>query len=295
MNSLLALVFLDASNCLIPALSGYLIASHWIWSWGRMYFDALTVRCSHYFISYLSQGVLVLGHYNQALRGNGSAPSAKLATPLNNAGIYSSHLFGLKVTQVLEIELPRSLQVVVRNWNLPMHYWLKEYIFRKIQATYGCYFVSLLFTYLVSALLHGFHSKVHLVLLSLAAFTYVESVLRSALARVYNICIVASCNAKKCSYALCTTKWRRQRTNLKSKTSNLGRIWLVYLINGLFGLLTVINLAYLGVMMMNDDEESLVESNNSLSTISKSFWRWHQERYMGHCLHIFMYIFYLLI
>jgi porcupine-like protein len=68
-------------------------------SWLLATRDALSVRFSHYFISYSSETTSLLSgfpmdHYNQ-------------------------------VTTPSKIELPRSLVEVVVHWNMPMHRWLK--------------------------------------------------------------------------------------------------------------------------------------------------------------------------
>lgn len=292
MNSFTAIIFLIASNCVIPEFISHFWSSYWFCSWCHMYLDALAVRCSHYFISYLSQAILVLGNHEEDLISKNSSTRATNVLK-SNAGISSSYIFGLKVTQILEIEFPRSLHVVVRKWNLPMHHWLKEYVFRNIQATYQSYFVSLLFTYVVSALLHGFHSNIHLVLISLAMFTYVECTLRSALARIYNICITASCYVRKCPFSLCLDKWKRQRLQLE--TISFGNIIVVYLINGCFAVLTTINLTYLGSMMSGNDESEPLSNGEGVLGKYKCIWRWHTQAYLGHCIHIIMYLFYKLI
>uniref|UniRef100_A0A1A9UHR3 Protein-serine O-palmitoleoyltransferase porcupine n=1 Tax=Glossina austeni TaxID=7395 RepID=A0A1A9UHR3_GLOAU len=247
-NVTLAVVFLNLSNCFIPWLRSDDLL------WLRIYLDALAVRCSHYFISFLSQATVVVG----------GVPSQK-----------PDYVLGYKITQPLNIEFPRSLHSLVRCWNIPMHQWLKKYMFRKLQITYGSYFVSLLFTYVISALLHGFHAKVHLVLLSLAGFTYIENSLRSTLAHVYDSCLeVNDCN-RSCTYTHCPRRRKWSSDTL-----------LVRFINFMFSNLAILNLAYLGVMM----------SDNSMSDESHQYedlWKWQRLNYIGHFINLIMYIFYL--
>ena len=43
-------------------------------------------------------------------------------------------LWHYTVTQPHNIEVPRSLVEVVVSWNLPMHRWLKQYVFKQVAA-----------------------------------------------------------------------------------------------------------------------------------------------------------------
>ena len=46
-------------------------------------------------------------------------------------------LWQVQVTQPHNIEIPRSLVEVVVSWNLPMHSWLKKYVFRQSKKLFG--------------------------------------------------------------------------------------------------------------------------------------------------------------
>lgn len=78
-----------------------------ICSWGAAYKGALSFRCSHYFICFLS-------HCTMLMAGLGATRSQK-----------QSQMLGYSITKPWLIELPRSLVDVVVYWNLSMHYWLK--------------------------------------------------------------------------------------------------------------------------------------------------------------------------
>jgi porcupine-like protein len=43
----------------------------------------------------------------------------------------------LPVTQPHNIEVPRSLVEVVVSWNMPMHAWLKKYVFKETRKSLG--------------------------------------------------------------------------------------------------------------------------------------------------------------
>jgi len=69
-------------------------------SWLLAARDALSVRFSHYFVSYSSEVTILL------------------------SGLHMD-LF-TQVTTLTKIEMPRSLVEVVVHWNMPMHRWLKN-------------------------------------------------------------------------------------------------------------------------------------------------------------------------
>ncbi|XP_012252369.2 protein-serine O-palmitoleoyltransferase porcupine [Athalia rosae] len=203
---LLALFFLSVSNCW----------AEWIfadskWKWFEAYGDALSFRCSHYFISYTSGSLAVLGGFSS------------LAST---------------VTKPWSIELPRSLVQVVIHWNIPMHTWLKIYVFRRSHVRFGK-FGAVLLTYAASSLLHGLNFPLAAVLLSLGFYTYVEYQLRFLLAYVFDACIAA----KNCADYKCIHK----------RTSS--NCWWVSVINFIFSGLTVFHLAYLGLMFDTSEQQ----------------------------------------
>lgn len=104
LNTIIAITFLLCSNCFV-----YAVIPDNTWRWFVAYRDALGFRCSHYFVSYLSQAAMVAA-------GFAAVPTIQT----------SSKLFGYDVTKPLKIELPRSLVQVVIGWNIPMHNWLKQ-------------------------------------------------------------------------------------------------------------------------------------------------------------------------
>lgn len=131
LNGSIAICFLLASNCYIdayvPTLHFEWVCNWWnqmcrslilMWlfvnfvstiftSWGAAYKGALSFRCSHYFVCFLS-------HCTMLLSGLGSIRNQK-----------HSRVLGYTITKPWAIELPRSLVDVVVYWNLSMHYWLK--------------------------------------------------------------------------------------------------------------------------------------------------------------------------
>ncbi|XP_047349462.1 uncharacterized protein LOC124949030 isoform X2 [Vespa velutina] len=132
-------LFLSMSNCWIQW-----IFSDNSWKWLIAYKDALSFRTSHYFISYMASAILFLGGYPYSL---------------------------ISIVKPLEIELPRSLVQVVVYWNIPMHFWLKKYIFRPSLKYLGK-FGAVTITYLTSSLLHGLNFQLGAVLLSLGLYTF---------------------------------------------------------------------------------------------------------------------------
>ncbi|XP_054711221.1 protein-serine O-palmitoleoyltransferase porcupine-like [Uloborus diversus] len=76
------------------------------------------------------------------------------------------------VVSALDIEIPRSLVEVVIWWNVPMHFWLKTYVFKTAKPLGD--FAAVLLTYVASSLLHGLNFQLAAVLLSLGFYTYIE-------------------------------------------------------------------------------------------------------------------------
>lgn len=76
--------------------------------WTVAYQEALAFRSSSYFISYLSQAVLLTAGFGHDSKTNKKLPSDNCA-----------------VSKPTLIEFPRSLVQVVIYWNMPMHLWLK--------------------------------------------------------------------------------------------------------------------------------------------------------------------------
>ncbi|KAL6266459.1 hypothetical protein P5V15_003307 [Pogonomyrmex californicus] len=236
----LSFVFLSISNCW----------TQWIfvdnsWKWLIAFRDALSFRTSHYFVSYIASTLLVLGGF-----------------PLSSSAI----------VKPLFIEFPRSLVQVVIYWNIPMHYWLKTYIFRPSIKNLGK-FGAVTVTYLISSLLHGLNFQLAAILLSLGFYTYVEFQLRAMLADIFDACIAS----KQCVKQRCTHKY------------NSFNCWWVFMTNLMFSGLAMFHLAYLGLMF---DTSDLQETGYSYRhTITK----WSELGFASHWVALATYCIYLLI
>ncbi|XP_014604023.1 PREDICTED: protein-serine O-palmitoleoyltransferase porcupine [Polistes canadensis] len=233
-------LFLSMSNCWIQ----------WMlpddsWMWLLAYRDALSFRTSHYFISYLASAISFLGGYPFSL---------------------------ISIVKPLEIELPRSLVQVVVYWNMPMHFWLKKYIFRPSLKYLGK-FGAVIITYLMSSFLHGFNFQLGAVLLSLGLYTYVEHQLRIMFANIFDACIAS----KECAQNKCTHLYNPYNS------------WWVIAINIMFTVLTIFHLAYLGLMF---DTSELQETGYSyIHTIKK----WSELGFASHWVALATYCIYFLI
>lgn len=126
-NAFIAVFFLLASNCYIeayvPSLQfryefclcfhpkiahrNELPMIYLCFSWGAAYKGALSFRCSHYFVCFLS-------HCTMLMSGLGAIRPQK-----------QNRILGYSITRPWVIEWPRSLVDVVIYWNLSLHYWLK--------------------------------------------------------------------------------------------------------------------------------------------------------------------------
>ncbi|KAH8292889.1 hypothetical protein KR044_004203 [Drosophila immigrans] len=265
-NLLLCLLALTVSNCIAPAwgelqLQQDQLAAHWL----LMYTGALSVRSSHYFVSFLSQAML-----------------ATAGQQLDTSHHSNSKLLGALVTRPCHIEWPHSLSALVRCWNVPMHEWLKRYVYTASkQRSRHNTIVAVFCTYIVSSLLHGMDFRIYLVLLSLATFGEGESMLRRHLATLCNACIAANpcLGAERCRYLRCP---RRRGWRCLSS-------WLVAGINLAFTVLDICHLAYLGVVLLN--ETLVMESEHELPFM----YPWAAAGYLNHYIGIGMFMLYLFI
>ncbi|XP_041974354.1 protein-serine O-palmitoleoyltransferase porcupine [Aricia agestis] len=237
-----SLFFLVLSNCIVPwyiddDTSKWLVA----------YRDAQSFRMSHYFVSSMSIVSMTSAGF----------------------GLTNDCHLDLQVTKPLFIELPRSLVQVVIFWNIPMHQWLKNYVFKPCQ-TCG-QFAAIFLTYVVSSLLHGFNFQFSAVLLSIGTFSYVEYNFRYKVASALEVCCLANPCVKQCEH-----KYKKNS-------------FLAMFVNTIFSIVTIIHLAYLGVMF--EASFAIQESGYSYyHTMNK----WENLNYFSHCLAAFMFVIYLM-
>jgi len=196
------------------------------------YRDALSFRTSHYFVSFISEATAIAA-------GLGAIAQAS----------DDSVDWRMEITQPHKIELPRSLVQVVVSWNLPMHTWLKKYVFKEARKSFGPG-IAIFTTYCASTILHGLSAQLAAVLFSLGLYTWVEHSFRKKLARILD-------------------------ASVETKKDEIGKYkygekcaWVI-LVNFLFSVLSIWHLAYLGVMF--DQSESSHTGYSWNHTLSK--WR----------------------
>lgn len=226
--SVFSLLFLSLSTCWTPWLLSS-PSSPWL----EAYREAMSFRASHYFVSFMSEACLIAAGFGVHIAGG-------------------KVLWYYTVTEPNKIEVPRSLVEVVVSWQLPMHAWLKRYVFRPTRSRFGpgC---GVLATYVASTMLHGLSAQLGLTLLSLGAYTWVEHRLRNKLANSLG----ASIGSRSV-----------RGTGIMENDENK---WWVIVINLLFGLLALFHLTYLGVMFDQSDQQ-LQQTGYSLEhTLEK--WR----------------------
>ncbi|XP_023382324.1 protein-serine O-palmitoleoyltransferase porcupine isoform X9 [Pteropus vampyrus] len=229
---------------------------HWVRGtmvrWLRAYESAVSFHFSNYFVGFLSEATATLA-------GAGFTEE-------------KDHLeWDLTVSKPLNVELPRSMVEVVTSWNLPMSYWLNNYVFKN--ALHLGTFSAVLVTYAASALLHGFSFHLAAVLLSLAFITYVEHVLRKRLARILSACVLSKRCPADCSH--------QHRLGLGVRALNL-----------LFGALAIFHLAYLGSLFDVDVDDTTEEQGYGMAyTVHK----WSELSWASHWVTFGCWIFYRLI
>lgn len=221
--------------------------------WIATYKAALAYRCSHYFICFLSQCTMLLA-------GFGSGVGKKDI----------KRTLGYSITRPWIVEFPRSLVEVVVFWNLSMHHWLKTYIFQQAKP-YGI-FKAVLFTYIISSLLHGINVQLAAVLLTLGFATYVEYTVRKKISDIYSACVLALPCRPDC-------KHRHQSNSLLVNTCNFA-----------FAFLAVFHLAYLGVMFDGPVEQQ--EIGYSFRHVMN---KWGALDYLSHWVILITYLISLLV
>uniref|UniRef100_A0A3Q3LSD9 Protein-serine O-palmitoleoyltransferase porcupine-like n=1 Tax=Mastacembelus armatus TaxID=205130 RepID=A0A3Q3LSD9_9TELE len=174
------------------------------------------------------------------------------------------------VVKPLQVEVPRSMVMVVTSWNIPMSRWLKTYIFKN--AIKLGTFPAILVTYTASALLHGLSFHLGAVLLSLGFITYVEHVLRKRLASIFSACVLSRPCSSGCSHQHKKEFW-------------------VMLVNLVFTFLAIFHLTYLGSMFDPKDDDDVEEGYAAIHTIQ----RWSELNWASHWVVLACWVFYRLI
>ncbi len=223
----ISVVCLVCSSCLLSLLD----FTHEINFLFQMYLQALSFRLSNYFVCYFSQSVCDLNGISDRTLEN-------------------------TIVKPLLIELPRSLIDVVTSWNLPMHHWLKNYVFKPSKLMYGTK-PALFSTYFASVMIHGFDPNIALILFSLGFYTYVEFGLRRRLSKLLSCCAEARECKPKCQHKLKSTHWKST------------------VLNWLFFLLSVFHLAYLGQIFYYNNSEDKTWYEIAWSMWSRTYFSSH--------------------
>ncbi|XP_076022667.1 protein-serine O-palmitoleoyltransferase porcupine-like [Genypterus blacodes] len=243
------------STCVAPYLfplfipiQGNQVTSKWLYA----YENAVSFHFSNYFVGHLSEGTSMLA-------------GAGFTEEKDNIK------WDMSVVKPLSVAMPRSMEMVVTAWNIPMSRFLKTYVFRN--ALKLGTFPAILLTYTASALLHGLSFHLGAVLLSLGFITYVEHVLRKKLAAIFSACILSRTCSPDCSHQHQKEYW-------------------VMLLNIFFSLLTIFHLTYLGSMFdPGVDEQELEEGYAAIHTIQ----RWSELNWTSHWVVFACWVFYRLI
>uniref|UniRef100_A0A8D0PPS3 Protein-serine O-palmitoleoyltransferase porcupine n=1 Tax=Sus scrofa TaxID=9823 RepID=A0A8D0PPS3_PIG len=240
----LALLCLVLSTCVGPYLFPYFIpldGDRLLRKWLRAYESAVSFHFSNYFVGFLSEATATLA-------GAGFTEE-------------KDHLeWDLTVSKPLNVELPRSMVEVVTSWNLPMSYWLNNYVFKN--ALRLGTFSAVLVTYAASALLHVSRQLLYTHL----AFIFPSEHLLSS-------CQYRHCS--RCCISICPSQ-------------GLG----IRALNLFFGALATFHLAYLGSLFDVDVDDTTEEQGYGMAyTIHK----WSELSWASHWVTFGCWIFYRLI
>ncbi|XP_026223914.1 protein-serine O-palmitoleoyltransferase porcupine-like [Anabas testudineus] len=248
-------ISLLVSTCIAPYLfplfipiQGNVVTNKWL----RAYENAVSFHFSNYFVGHLSESTSMLAGAGYTEEKDNIRWDMSVVKPLN-------------------VEMPRSMVLVVTSWNIPMSRWLKTYVFKNAMKL-GT-FPAILVTYTASALLHGLSFHLGAVLLSLGFITYVEHVLRKKLASIFSACILSRPCISGCSHQHKKEYW-------------------VILLNLVFSFLAIFHLTYLGSMFDPGlDEQEAEEGYAAIHTIQ----RWSELNWASHWVVFACWVFYHLI
>uniref|UniRef100_A0A7E4WBT2 Protein-serine O-palmitoleoyltransferase porcupine n=1 Tax=Panagrellus redivivus TaxID=6233 RepID=A0A7E4WBT2_PANRE len=118
----------------------------------------------------------------------------------------------METVNAAKVEFPRSMDEVVRYWNLSLHEFLHTYIYTKTKSISRP--IAIILTFAASALLHGTNFQIGSVLISLSGFGIAESVFRSKLAHHLNLCIKSRPCKDNCGHRTGYSIWTTLATKL---------------------------------------------------------------------------------
>uniref|UniRef100_A0AAZ3P487 Porcupine O-acyltransferase like n=1 Tax=Oncorhynchus tshawytscha TaxID=74940 RepID=A0AAZ3P487_ONCTS len=220
-------VCLVISNCI-----SYLVCFSPVCRWLHAYENAISFHFRNYFVGHLRESTTVLA-------GVGFTEDE------------DNVKWDLKVVKLLNVELLRSMVLVVTSWNIPC---LADVLKNVLKL--GT-FPSIIVTYTASALLHGM--SFHLGAVLLLSF-HLLSVLRERLAAIFSPCILS----KQCPTNCCHQHQKE--------------LW-VYGINITFSAMAIFHLTYLGSLFDADIENLAAEegyvANHSIQKWSELSWASH--------------------
>lgn len=253
----LSFLYLTYSTCFTDTLASILKLQPWL----HAYFASQSFRFSHYFICISSESSMTaLGYCDKYSIQSNKQENTKEKN--RSKDVYKP----VVVTRPLFIEFPRSLVEVVIYWNLPMHTWLKQYVYKPLRP-YG-HVYAVLGTYTASSLLHGLNFQLSAVLFSIGIYAYTEYVFREKLAKILDACIASRPCPESCCHSNKNSSW-------------------VYWCNVAFSCLAIFHLAYLAVMF--DTSEQQFQGYNMWHTMNK----WYNLGFLSHIVAFANFLFYL--
>ena len=179
----------------------------------------------------------------------------------------------LVVSKPFDVLVPHSLTQLVIAWSIPMHTWLRRFVFRPIHSKMGP-FVAILATYLASALLHGVNAQIAVVLLTVGFFTYIEYNFRARLAKVFDAC-VGSRPCEDTSAGVCHHKYDLDHP-------------VVRCVNVSFSFYAAVLFAYSTACFGEDSEHGDQTTGYSLQHL---LYTWSKLNWFGHAISLLTFLF----
>jgi len=247
-----------------------------------IYENALQFRFSWYYIGLLSSSMSILGD----LEVNSFSSIFSVVNPFS-------------------IEFPFCLSRVCNDWNKSVAGWIRVFVFRPLMAWGDSRYSKIskrrffgldprhlnkifivLITYGISSALHGVSVRIGLVLVSLAAYTWIQHSLRKTLAKIYKIS----------GFAPYSTGLRKSLGENHPYNRFSWASLSSFIIQSLFLILNFYHLCYLGGIMLNEATEAKEDGGMNVEEemqVTKAIWMgcdFWSPKVVGFLLVIYLFI-----
>ncbi|XP_022915188.2 protein-serine O-palmitoleoyltransferase porcupine-like [Onthophagus taurus] len=215
-----AMAHMILSNCLVQSITPISDAFYIPMKWHEALRNSFAFRSSNYCTGYMAEFTMLTAgfnayqHYDEEQRWD-----YPVARPSN-------------------IECPRSMAVVLKNWNIPAYRFFKDCVYSPFsEINYVC---GLTMTFVLALLLNGFNARMMLILLTMGILSYSQEIIQDKLAYWFDCCCCVNPCDDECEHRF--GPWNP----------------ITLIINGFNMVINVSHLAYLGYVMDRKFERTTI-------------------------------------